>query len=245
MRTVLLSLIPLTLALPASAETMTATRHSLMCTSPDALAHLILPGGQSRIGTPSEASGDRRAALSGGCVDVPLGTRVEVQSARANTSVVTYDAADGRGPRTLVAPNVNFTHASSATSSLSGNCLHFEMMSPEVTLTGMVQPRQHLETRSGGNPEDKRDLFMDHFFVVVLDKPLCVQATGGSVAVPPDLVREIDVEGTAPDPRTLLRPWIGRRVALTGQLAWRGRASEAVTDPYLTLTNPQVRAAPS
>ena len=246
MRTFLLSLILLVLAAApaASAETMTSTRHSLMCASPNALARLILPGGQSRIGTSAEASGDRQTALSGGCVDVPPGTQVAVQSARTNTSVVTYDARDGRGPRTLVAPNVNFTRLSSAASASLGNCLRFETTSPEVTLAGVVQPRQQLETRAGGNPEDERDLFMDHSLVVVLDKPLCVQITGGFVAVPPDTVREVDVEGTAPDPRTLLRPWVGKRVALTGQLAWRVRASEAVTDPYLTLTKPQVRAAP-
>ncbi len=246
MRTILPSLIPLVLAAApaASAGTMTSTRDSLMCASPDALARLILPGGRSRIGTPAEASGDRQAALSGGCVDVPPGTQVEVRSARTNTSVVTYDAHDGSGLRTLVAPNVNFTRSSSAASALAGTCLRFAATSPEVTLAGVVQPRQHLETRAGGNPEDDRDLFMDHFLVVVLDKPLCVQVTGGFVAVPPDTVREVDVEGTTPDPATLLRPWVGKRVALTGQLAWRVRASEAVTDPYLTLTRPQVRAAP-
>ena len=241
---ILLGLAPLALALPAFAETMTSTRHSLMCASPDALARLVLPGGQSRIGTSSEASGDRQAALSGGCVDVPPGTQVEVQSARTNTSVVTFDARDGRGPRTLVAPNANFTHLPSAASASSGNCLRFDAVSPQITLAGVVQPRQHLETRPGGDPESERDLFMDHFLVLVLDKPLCVQITGGFVAVPPSTVREIDVEGTAPNPKVLLRPWISRRVALTGQLSWRGRASEAFTDPYLELTKPQVQAAP-
>ncbi len=246
MRTSLLGLILLMLAAApaASADTMTSTRHSLMCASRDALARLILPGGRSRIGTSAEASGDRQAALSGGCVDVPPGTQVEVQSARTNTSVVTYDTHDGRGPRTLVAPNVNFTRLPSAASALSGDCLRFAGRSPEVTLTGVVQPRQHLETRSGGNPEDERDLFMDDFMIVVLDKPLCVQITGGFVAVPPDTVREVDVEGTEPDSRTLLRPWVGKRVTLTGQLTWRGMALEAVTDPYLTLTKLQVRPAP-
>ena len=104
----LVSAVLLVFVAPAHAETMTATHPSLICTSPDALGRLILHGGQSRIGTASEAPGDRQAMVAGGCVEVSAGTHVEAQSVRTNTSVVTYDAQDGRGPRAFVVPNVNF-----------------------------------------------------------------------------------------------------------------------------------------
>ena len=239
-------LIPLMLitSMSASAETVAATRDTLMCASPDALARLILPGGRSRIGTPSETSGDRQAALSGGCIDVPPGTQVEVQSARTNTSIVTYDAEDGHGPRTLVAPNVNLSRPTSLSRAVEGGgCLRFAEESGEVTLSGVAQQRQARVTRAGGNPESERDLVTMRFIVLALDRPLCAQITGGVVAVPPTITREVGIEGYNPDARSLLHPWIGKRVAVTGKLLWRGRAAEAFTDPYLNMTSSQVRTA--
>ncbi len=239
-----LILFTLLASVSASAETIASTRDTLMCASPDVLARLILPDGRNRIGTPSEASGDRQAALSGGCVDVPPGTQVEVQSARTNTSIVTYDSKDGHGPHTLVAPNVNFSHSMSPSRTVAaGDCLRFAEESAEVTLSGVVQPRQHLETRPGGDPDNPRDVSMMHFLVLELDKPLCAQIIGGIVAVPPTVTREVGVEGDNPDARRLLKPWIGKRVAVSGKLLWRGRAFESFTDLYLNLTNSQVRAA--
>ena len=240
----LAGLIPLTLLAPASAETIASRRDTLMCASPETLARLILPDGRSRIGTPSEASGDRQAALSGGCVDVPPGTQVEVQSARTNTSVVTYDAKDGHGPHTLVVPNVNFFRSVSSPGTVAGgSCLRFAGESGEITLSGVAQPRQHLETRPGGDPDNPRDVSMMHFVVLELDRPLCAQIIGGIVAVPPTVTREVGVEGDNPDARRLLHPWIGKRVVVSGKLLWRGRAVEAFTDLYLNLTDPQIRAA--
>ena len=233
----------LIMSVPASAATITATHDSLMCTSPDALARLILPGGRSRIGTPSEKSGDRQAALAGGCVDVPPDTHVEVQSTRTNTSIVTYDAQDGHGPRTLVAPNVNFSSTPAPQARAGEGCLHFAEESAEVTLSGVAQQRQARITRGGGNPESERDLITRQFVVLALDKPLCAQITGGIVAIPPTITREVGVEGSDLDTRSLLRPWIGKRVAVTGKLLWRAKEGEAFTDLYLYLTSSQVRSA--
>ena len=222
-----------------------ATRDTLMCASPDTLARLILPDGRSRIGTPSEMSGDRQAALSGGCVDVPPGTQVEVQSARTNTSVVTYDAKDGQRPRTLVAPNVNLSRLTplSRGAGDGGGCLRFAEESGEVTLSGVVQQRQARVTRAGGDQDSERDLVTMRFIVLALDKPLCAQITGGIVAVPPTITREVGIEGDNPNARSLLHPWIGKRVVVTGKLLWRGRAAEAFTDLYLNMTSSQVRTA--
>ena len=110
----LLAGIALMIAGPAFADPMTATRPSLICTSPEALARLVVSGGRSRIGTSAEAPGDRQLMASGGCIEVPTGTRVEAQVTRTNTSIATYDAQDGRGPRTFVVPNVNFALGSAS-----------------------------------------------------------------------------------------------------------------------------------
>ena len=100
----------LALAVPARAETaLVATNPGLMCSSADALAKLTMPGGRSRIGTFSEKPGDAALKASGGCIDIPQGATVFASLVRQQTSIISFDAGDGRGERQFYVPNVDFS----------------------------------------------------------------------------------------------------------------------------------------
>lgn len=106
-----LALLPTT---PALADTLVAARPGVMCSSADALAKLTLPDGSSRAAGPGARPEYITTKQAGGCIDTPLGARVTVLQARQRTSVVTYDANDGRGARTFIVPNIDFPTASAA-----------------------------------------------------------------------------------------------------------------------------------
>ncbi len=95
----------------ARADTLVAVRPGAMCAAADALARLTLPDGGDRADLPGhpEALAIKRA---GGCIDVRPGMLVALQTARRNTSLVLYDAGDGRGERSFVVPNIDFASAS-------------------------------------------------------------------------------------------------------------------------------------
>ena len=97
-----------TAAIPAFSATLVATHRGVMCVSPDALAKLSLMDGSSRASSANPRPEDLTAKQSGGCVDFGPGTQVTVVTSRKNTSVVTYDAGDGRGPREFTVPNIDF-----------------------------------------------------------------------------------------------------------------------------------------
>ncbi len=101
----------------AQAEDLVATRPGVMCRSAEALGRLTLPGGDSRTHAASPRPQDLRAAAEGGCVDIPLGTRVTVQQAFRNTSIVTTSAADASP---MVVPNADFRPAGAVEASASG-----------------------------------------------------------------------------------------------------------------------------
>ena len=106
--------VALTMPGQARADGLVAIRPGVMCTSPEALGRLTLPGGESRTHLPSPTAGDLGLAASGGCIDIPLGARVTVQRAFKNTSVVTY-AGEGAPPgSTMIVPNVDFRPAAEA-----------------------------------------------------------------------------------------------------------------------------------
>ena len=100
-----------TLFLPAiaSAQTMVATRPGLMCIQPGALATLTLPDGSNRGASPSARPDDEATKRAGGCIDIPPRAVVSVHQRRINTSIVSYDAGDGRGDRTWIVPNIDFS----------------------------------------------------------------------------------------------------------------------------------------
>ena len=91
----------------ALSDTLIASRPGLMCTSASALATLTLPDGSGRAASPHARAGDAALEQQGGCLAIPNGARATLQTARRNTSIVTFDAGDGRGPRTFVVPNVD------------------------------------------------------------------------------------------------------------------------------------------
>ena len=100
-----------TVVMPALGATLVATHPGVMCSSPDALAKLSLPDGSSRSASANVRPEDLTAKQSGGCVDFAPGTRVTVVTPRKNTSVVTYDVRDGRGPQEFTVPNIDFASA--------------------------------------------------------------------------------------------------------------------------------------
>ena len=97
-------------ALPgmAAAQTMVATRPGLMCTEPGALATLTLPDGSNRGASPHARPDDEAIKHQGGCIDIPANARVSVHQRRINTSIVSFDASDGRGDRVWIVPNIDF-----------------------------------------------------------------------------------------------------------------------------------------
>ena len=94
----------------AHAETLVAVRPGAMCAVADALARLTLPDGSDRAALPGHPEA-RAIAQAGGCIDIQPGTVVALQTARHNTSVVLFDAGDGRGARSFIVPNVDFAVA--------------------------------------------------------------------------------------------------------------------------------------
>ena len=104
------SWIGISLAGSALAQTaLVAVKPGLMCVSADALSRLTLPGGGSRIGTSAERPADRAVKASGGCIDIPQGMTVFALSVRRQTSILAFDAGDGRGERRFYVPNVDFS----------------------------------------------------------------------------------------------------------------------------------------
>ena len=85
-----------------------------MCASPQALSRLTLPDGSSRTASQTARGADLATKQAGGCLDIPAGATVSVVTARKNTSIVTFDAGDGRGSRSFVVPNIDFAPAASA-----------------------------------------------------------------------------------------------------------------------------------
>lgn len=92
---------------PASADDLVAIKPGLMCVSSDALAKLTLPDGSSRAARPNSSPTDLALKKDGGCIDITIGMRVSVKSARQNTSSVTYVMA-GKSAQTYIVPNIDF-----------------------------------------------------------------------------------------------------------------------------------------
>ncbi len=97
-----------TLPAMAVAQTMAASRPGLMCTEPGALAALTLPDGSNRGASPHARQDDEAIKQQGGCIDIPQDARVAVHQRRINTSIVSFDAGDGRGERDWIVPNIDF-----------------------------------------------------------------------------------------------------------------------------------------
>jgi hypothetical protein len=92
------------------ADDLVATKPGLVCVSADALARLTLPGGSSRTAQGNPTPADLALKQSGGCTDITIGMRVHVETARHNTSIVTYTAPDGQAVTAYV-PNIDFEDA--------------------------------------------------------------------------------------------------------------------------------------
>lgn len=106
MRQILLSASSILMAwMPAAAMAadLVAIRPGVACRSPEALARLTLPDGESRSHAVAPAGADLAAAKAGGCIDLRPGTILALGTARRNTSIVTSGMASGP----LVVPNVD------------------------------------------------------------------------------------------------------------------------------------------
>ncbi len=104
----------------ASAEELVAIKPGVMCASSDALARLTLPSGDSRTHGAAARPDDLSAAVSGGCIDIPLGARVQVQQAFRNTSRVIYAGPDAPAGGVVTVPNVDFAPVGAAPASGAG-----------------------------------------------------------------------------------------------------------------------------
>lgn len=198
----------------ALAGALVAVRPGLMCSSPDALSRLTLPGGAGRTAAPDATPEDFEAKQQGGCIDIPPGARVAVQAARRQTSIVLFDAGDGRGARAFVVPNVDFSPAAPLPAApppaaAGRNCLSYNV---PVTLRGTVTAGP-----AYGNRLDQI-VGTSRRQQITLDRPICTRASPETS------------EAAERDVRALLPAWMGqgtyafvtgRHVTLVGKLSHR------------------------
>lgn len=223
-----LVLLPLAAAVApkaALADVLVAVRPGLMCSSPDALSRLTLPGGVGRTAAPGATPEDFEAARQGGCIDIPPGAQVAVQAARRQTSVVLFDAGDGRGARTFVVPNIDFSPvapspatasapssgtASGTTPAAAGrNCLSYNV---PVTLRGTVTPGpaygNRLDQIIGTNRRQQ----------ITLDQPICTRASPETAEAAEQNVRALQPAWMGQGTYDFVT---GRHVTLNGKLSHR------------------------
>ena len=176
-----------------------------MCTSADALAALTLPDGSNRAASPHARASDAALEQQGGCLAIPDGALVTLQTARRNTSIVTYDAGDGRGPRTFVVPNVDF--ASGPTSAAVGDCLSYGV---PVTLAGRITVGsvygEDIHTGKAGWTRWRQ---------ITLDRPICTRGDTQPFDDPERDVRAIQPDWVHGDVYALP---LGEPVTIAGKL---------------------------
>ena len=103
----LFALVLLAASHQARAQELIAVQPGVMCASRDALAKLILPDGSSRSALPHPRPVDLATKFAGGCIDIPIRTRVTVLAAKKNTSVAIL--TDTLGPNQIyIIPNIDF-----------------------------------------------------------------------------------------------------------------------------------------
>ena len=197
----------------AHADTLVASRPGLMCTSADALAILTLPDGSDRATSPRARPGDLATEREGGCIPIPRGARVSVQTARRNTSIVTYDAGDGRGARSFVAPNVDF--GSSPAGLPAAGCLDYDV---PVSLTGRI-------TSGAAYGEDLHtgQVGWTRWRQITLDRPICTRGNSQALEDPERGVRAIQPVFLNGDVRA--HP-LGEHVTVVGKLFHRDNGNQ-------------------
>ena len=187
----------------ALADDLVASRTGLMCTSAEALAKLTLSDGSSRAASPHARPGDTTLEQQGGCIAIPPGAHVTLQIARRNTSIVTYDAEDGRGPRSFVVPNIDF--GSGAASAAIGGCLRYDV---PVTLSGRI-------TRGSSYGEDNTGkVGWVHWRQITLDRPICTLAIPNTFEQAERNIRSIEPSYN----ETVNALPLGQRVTVAGKL---------------------------
>lgn len=96
---------------PAAAQTLTAVRPGLMCTSAKALAVLTERDGSSRADSAKAKPGDAALKRRGGCIDIPPGAIVSLVRRDGNVSIVTYTPQPSRNRQFYFVPNVDFNRS--------------------------------------------------------------------------------------------------------------------------------------
>jgi len=149
----------------ASADDLVATRQGLMCVSPDALAKLTLPDGSSKTARPNPSPSDLALKRDGGCIDIKIGARISVTSARRNTSIATY-VVNGRS-QTYIVPNIDFQQVQVAASGTptvdqyvtapGGNTTYYIMTLPTRNSDG--DPNMQIEAKYNNNSSSTVLLF--------------------------------------------------------------------------------------
>ena len=150
----------------AWADTLVASRPGLMCSSAEALSRLTLPGGGSRTAAPGATSNDFAIKEQGGCIDIPIGAQVAVQAMRRQTSIILFDAHDGKGTRSFVVPNIDFSAAAASSVAVDGACLSYNT---PVTLRGTVTVGSTYGERLDGTVGTSR------WQQITLDRPICIR----------------------------------------------------------------------
>lgn len=200
----------------ARADILVATRPGLLCASPDALAALTLPDGSSRAASPAARPADAATRRQGGCIDLAPGMRVDRRTAHRNTSLVFFDANDGRGPQPFTAPNIDFAPAeTSPNPATSSACIAYQA---PVTLIGTI-------TVGSAYGEDPRTgvVGTSHWQQLTLPRPICTLASADGSEQAEHGVRSMALNWLTPG-KWPFAP--GQHVTVTGTLAGRTRSTE-------------------
>ncbi len=173
----------------------------LMCESGDALAKLTLPNGSSKLNQSGLAlPEDISLGNQGRCVNAPLHIRVNLVSARKQTSIVTFDNDDSRGPVTYYVANKVFQPPTGPSACVPTDA--------HITLRGKVAVIASKD-RNTGKPYT--------YIVLHGEKPYCTEP---ALDNPSEPSREVVLAALDGGPnQTALRKLNGQTVSVAGKLS--------------------------
>ncbi len=201
-----------TVAGPALADQLVATKPGIMCASADALGRLTLPGGDSRTHLPAPSPADLRAAAAGGCIDIAPGLQVTTVETYHNTSVAFVN-----GVR-LTIPNIDFQPA---TGTASGPAPSGYAVASRAALDGGASQALEILEDSRISPQLRGQMWHtsdDPAFVLPEHSPLAAELARHPLRAA--RVRIVDAQGITQAEQLLDEP-----LAKVERAGWRGLAA--------------------
>jgi hypothetical protein len=209
---------PVAYAASSQAATLVAVRPGLMCSSPDALARLTMHDGSSRTASARARPEDFDVKRQGGCIDIALGAHVILQEARRQTSIVLFDAEDGRGPRSYIVPNIDFAPAASTPVAADTGCYRYNA---PIKLSGRVSVGS-----AHGDGARARKTGLSSWQEIVLDRPICTRESPATHEPAESNVRAVQPAWLGELPYPFVT---GEHVTVEGRLFHRDNANQSTS----------------